>query len=139
MKTSGARSAPAKGRTAKGRRVWVVLVTVAFVGVLFTTVFPTRTFLAQRASLDASTEQLGVLEEQNRLLEERARLLDDDAEIERLAREEYHLVRPGEEAFAVLPAPGPPEVTPDVGAPPTDAGQDGNAVQRAWNWLTDLF
>ena len=120
------------------RRVWVVLVTLAFVGVLFTTVFPTRTFLAQRASLNASTEQLGVLHEQNRLLEERVRLLNDDAEIERLAREEYHLVRPGEEAFAVLPAPGPPEPPPQVGTP-SDEPDDANVVERAWGWLSDLF
>ncbi|MBA3956673.1 MAG: septum formation initiator family protein, partial [Acidimicrobiia bacterium] len=60
-------------------------------------------------------EQVAVLGEQNRLLEERARLLRDDAEIERLAREEYHLVRPGEEAYVVLPGPDrapPPEQLP---------------------------
>ncbi len=132
---SGSRGTRAKTR---GRRVWVVLASVAFVGVLFTTVFPTRTFLAQRASLDASTEQLGVLDEQNRLLEQRARLLNDDAEIERLAREEYHLVRPGEEAFAVLPAPGPPRPPSPVGTPPGEA--DGaNVVERAWMWLSDRF
>ncbi len=120
-----------------GRRVWVVLATVAFVGLLFTTVFPTRTFLAQRASLDASTEQLAVLDEQNRLLEERVRLLNDDAEIERLAREEYHLVRPGEKAFAVLPAPGPPEAQPQVGMPVEP--DDANMAERAWEWLTERF
>lgn len=120
-----------------GRRVWVVLATVAFVGLLFTTVFPTRTFLAQRASLDASIEQLAVLDEQNRLLEERVRLLNDDAEIERLAREEYHLVRPGEKAFAVLPAPGPPEAPPQVGMPVEP--DDPNMAERAWEWLTERF
>lgn len=118
--------------------MWAVLATVAFVGVVFTTVFPTRTFLAQRASLAAAIEQLEVLEEQSRLLEERARLLEDDAEIERLAREEYHLVRPGEEAFAVLPAPGPPPPPPRVGTPPPEA-DDANVVERAWEWLGDRF
>ncbi|MDQ3305396.1 MAG: septum formation initiator family protein [Actinomycetota bacterium] len=126
------------GARGRGRRMWAVLVTVAFVGVLFATVFPTRTFLAQRASLGAATEQLSVLDEQNRLLEERVGLLNDDAEIERLAREEYHLVRPGEEAFAVLPAPGPPRPPSPVGTPPGEA--DGaNVVERAWMWLSDRF
>jgi cell division protein FtsB len=120
------------------RRLWVVLVTLAFVAVLFVAVFPSRTFLAQRASLARVEEQLAVLGEQNRLLEERARLLRDDAEIERLAREQYHLVRPGEEAYVVLPSPGP--------APPPEPAQGHDAaaderhpLQRAWSWLQDRF
>lgn len=122
----------------RARRLGVVVGSVAFVGVLFTTVFPTRTFLAQRTSLDASTEQLQVLEEQNRRLEDRVGVLNDDAEIERLARQEYHLVRPGEQAFAVLPAPGPPEPPAQVGAPPP-VPDDDNALQRAWDWISGLF
>ncbi len=120
------------------RRLWVVLVTLAFVGVLFVAVFPSRTFLAQRASLSRVEEQLGVLDEQNRLLEERAELLQDDAEIERLAREEYHLVRPGEEAYVVLPSPEPPPPEPpaDLSA---DVAEEGNPLQRAWAWLSDRF
>ncbi len=126
------------GTRGKGRRVWVVLVTVALVGVLFTTVFPTRTFLAQRATLRASTEELGVINEDNRLLEERIRLLNDDTEIELMVRKLYLWVRPGERAFAVLPAPGPPEARPGVDAPP-EADDGVNAVGRVWNWFTGLF
>lgn len=118
------------------RRVWFVLVTVAFVGVLFVAVFPTRTFLAQRASVSAAEEQLEVLGEQNRLLEERARILHDDAEIERLAREEYHLVRPGEEAFALLPSPTTvPASAGDLAA----EADDRNLVERVRDWFSDRF
>lgn len=119
------------------RRLALGLVALASVVVLFTTVFPTRTFLAQRAAVGAAEEQLTVLSEQNRLLEQRARLLQDDAEIERLAREEYHLVRPGEKAYALLPPPAPPAPPPAVGIPPPS--DDGNPLQRGWNWLTSRF
>ena len=119
------------------RRLTLALVALASVVVLFTTVFPTRTFLAQRAAVGAAEEQLTVLSEQNRLLEQRARLLQDDAEIERLAREEYHLVRPGEKAYALLPPPAPPAPPPAVGIPPPS--DDGNPFQRGWNWLTSRF
>jgi cell division protein FtsB len=123
------------------RRLGVVLVTLAFVAVLFVAVFPSRTFLAQRASLSRAEEQVAVLGEQNRLLEERARLLRDDAEIERLAREEYHLVRPGEEAYVVLPGPDrppPPEQLPAAVAEDTPADVR-NPLERAWDWVTDRF
>ncbi|MBK9180545.1 MAG: septum formation initiator family protein [Acidimicrobiales bacterium] len=90
------------------RAVWPLLATVVLVGVLFLAVFPTRTFLGQRAAIERAEHQLGVLRGQADELQRRADALDTDAEIERLAREQYSLVRPGEQAFAVLP---PPAVT----------------------------
>lgn len=123
--------------TRRRRPLVLALAAVASVVVLGATVFPTRTFLAQRAAVGAAEERLEVLGEQNRLLEERARLLEDDAEIERLAREEYHLVRPGEKAYALLPPPTPSSAPPPVGTPPPP--DDGNVVQRAWEWLTSRF
>jgi cell division protein FtsB len=105
------------------RLVWPVLVSVVAVVVLVAAVLPTRTYLAQRASISRAQEQLEVLDEQNRALEERAAELRDDAEIERLAREQYNLVRPGEEAYALLPSPA---------APPSGPG----LLERAWETLT---
>jgi cell division protein FtsB len=113
-----------------------VLATVILVAVLFVGVFPTRTYLAQRAATGAAHEQLEVLREQNELLEARARLLHDDAEIERLAREQYNLVRPGEEAYAVLPPPQP-EVVEEPEA--TEEPVNRNLLERAWDGLTGIF
>ena len=48
-----------------------------------------------------------MLRAQNDAYEERIERLQTDEEIERLAREQYNLVFPGEEAYAVLPAPLP--------------------------------
>ncbi len=120
------------------RSAWVLPVAVVAVGVLVVVVFPTRTFLAQRASMQSAEEQLEVLDEQNRLLEERVRMLNDDAEIERLAREEYHLVRPGEEAYAVLPPSVPAAPPPAVGTAPTPA-HEPNRLEQVWDWLTGRF
>ncbi len=68
---------------------------------------PTRTWLDQRSSTAEASERLAVLREQNEVLRGRIDELGSDTEIERLAREEYNLVRPGEEAYAVLPPPLP--------------------------------
>ena len=97
------------------RAVWPVLVTVALVGFLFVAVFPTRTWMAQQQSIAEAEEQLRVLDEQNALLGERIASLQEDEEIERLAREQYNLVRPGEEAYAVLP-PAPTDVPATIPA-----------------------
>ena len=69
-----------------------------------------------------------VLNTENSRLTDQANKLHTDAEVERLAREQYDLVRPGEEAYAILPtaepgalaeAPGPaPATGPNAGIGP---------------------
>ncbi|MDQ1395621.1 MAG: hypothetical protein QOG64_880 [Acidimicrobiaceae bacterium] len=94
------------------RAVWPFLLSVAVVGVLFLFVFPARTYLAQRRDLAAAQSRVQVLGTQNKLLSDEASKLQDDAELERLARSQFGLVKPGEEAFAILPAPPPPTTVP---------------------------
>jgi cell division protein FtsB len=117
---------------------WPLLLSVVLVGVLFAGVFPTRTFLAQRTSISHAEKQLSVLDQQTAELQRRAQELQSDSEIERLAREQYNLVKPGEEAYAVLPPPtAKGQETPRVAAPANK--DEGNIVQRAWHAVTDLF
>jgi cell division protein FtsB len=86
----------------------------ALLGVLAFGVFPTQTFLDQRAATTEAEQRLAVLRDQNAAYEERIDRLETPEEVERLAREQYNLVFPGEEAYAVLPAPLPPLELPDV-------------------------
>ena len=104
------------------RRGWAVVVLVMAVGVLFVAVFPTRTWLAQRQDLAATERRVTVLSDQNVRLAARVQRLNTDAEIERLAREQYNLVRPGEEAYAILPAPPAPRPRPTPSAAPEGPG-----------------
>ena len=90
-----------------GRAAWPVVGTVVVLAVLVLGVFPTRTFLAQRSTTARTEKQLAVLRGANEDLARRVEALGTDAEVERLAREQYNLVRPGERAFGVLPAPRP--------------------------------
>lgn len=117
------------------RAVWPVLVVVVLIGVLFVAVFPTRTWLAQRREMSAATRQLAVLDEQNDLLEQRVRALQSDDEIERLAREQYNLVKPGEEAYALLPAPSSSTVT-TTPAPVAAGERERSLPGRIWHFLT---
>ncbi len=104
------------------RAAWLLVGSVVLVGILFVAVFPTRTYLTQRRDLAATERRLEVLSAQNDELAARARSLDTDAEIERLAREQYNMVRPGEEAYAILPPPPPPS---PPSPPSVPAGEPG--------------
>lgn len=87
---------------------------VATIAVLATYVFPTRTWLDQRAALAETSVEFEALKAERDALEARVDQLDSDGEIELIARSEYGLVLPGEEAYAVLPAPEPPVELPSV-------------------------
>ena len=104
------------------RRAWPLVVSLMAVGVLFVAVFPTRTWLAQRQDLVDTERRVVVLASQNDQLAARVQRLNTDAEIERLAREQYNLVRPGEEAFAILPSPPPPSARPAPGPDEEERG-----------------
>ena len=127
---------PAQRSRRVGRALWPVLATLGLVLVLFTAVFPTRTFLAQRSATASAQEQLSVLREQSAALEARAEQLQDDVEIERLAREHYNLVMPGEEAYAMLPSAAPPTTVPPA---PEASDEDRNPLERLWDGITDLL
>lgn len=86
----------------------------AVLGALAVGLFPTQTFLHQRAATGEAEQRLSVLRAQNEAFEERLDRLGSDEEIERLAREQYNLAYPGEEAYAVLPAPLPRLSLPEV-------------------------
>lgn len=87
---------------------------IALLSALAIGLFPTQTFLDQRADTREAQERLDVLRAQNESFEDRIDRLQTDAEIERVAREQYNLVYPGEEAYAVLPAPLPPLSLPTI-------------------------
>jgi cell division protein FtsB len=111
------RSTPAQHR----RRVLsrVVLGGIIVVALLFAFVFPARTLLAQRQRSDEERERLELLREQTRKLEEETIRLQDNAEIERIAREQYNFLLPGERPYVVVP---PPTSAPPATAPPTTGG-----------------
>jgi cell division protein FtsB len=109
------------------RRTIVLLAAAgATLAVLVLVVFPTRSYLKERSDVSSAAHQLQSLNSQNRQLTGQIGRLNTDAEIERLARKDYGLVKPGEEAYAILPgalaksaaASKPPAGRPPSGKPP---------------------
>ncbi len=102
----------------------ILVASVIFIGILFGAVYPTRTYLAQQRELRAAHHKLDLFKEQNGRLEAEAKRLESDEEIERIARARFNLVKPGEEAYAVVPVP------PKPGAPGAPAGSPAPTPRR---------
>ncbi len=95
-------------------RLRVAIAATIAVLVLFAFVFPFRAWLVQRREVERARQQLSTLDAQNRYLQQESNLLQTPAEIDRLARARFHMVRPGEDAYAVVPG-----TTPSHGATTT--------------------
>jgi cell division protein FtsB len=117
------------------RFLWPLLASVVLVTFLLVGVMPTRTYLQQRGQLAAAEERVDVLSEQNEVLEERIDQLLTDEEIERLAREQYNLVKPGEEAYAILP---PADAVPTTTVPAATADGEHEAARPWWRRAIDF-
>ena len=89
-------------------------VVLVLLGALFYAVFPTRTFLDQSSAIDQAQAELDALHDEHFALRSRLEVLSNPEEIERLARSEYNLVYPGEEAYALLPSSPEPVEVPDL-------------------------
>ncbi len=96
------------------RGLVLLVVLVALLAMLFYAVFPIGTYIDKRSAADAAQLELEALRSENEQFRTRIADLSDPVEIERLARLEYNLVFPGEQAYTILPqAPQPVEV-PDL-------------------------
>ena len=109
---------------------------IALLGVLALAVFPAKAWLDQRQIRRELAAQLATLNDRNRTLEERAAQLQSNEEIERLARQ-YNLVKPGEEAYFILPRPA---TAPEAAAPPPAAPASEPKPSRSlWDRIVDFF
>jgi cell division protein FtsB len=91
-------------RQAQARRnrlilVLGVMVSLAVVGAWF----PASDLLHQRQQLAQTSSELHQLDGQNRALRHQAKELETPAAVGRIAQQQYDLVKPGEQAYQVLP------------------------------------
>ena len=91
-------------RRAGGIRFVLLLVLFVVAGFVATGVLPVREYLERGTDVEAGQDEL------DRLLTENAALADDidalytEQEVERVAREQYGFVRPGEVGYVVIPS-----------------------------------
>lgn len=94
---------------------------------------PARQAFSQQSMIRAEQRKLVVLQSENQKLNERLARLQDPEYVEKLAREELGLVKPGEVAYVVVPGE---IVTATVKAP---VAPDKPWYQEAADWVKAFF
>ncbi len=105
----------------------MALAGIAAAAILVTS-FPFSVLFSQHKQLSAEAAQLTQLQRQNGLLAEQRQQLNSNAEVKRLAQQNYQLVEPGQSLFVILPpdgqvkssAPGSPTVGDPADLPVVD-------------------
>jgi cell division protein DivIC len=98
-----------------------------------TGVAPARQAFQQRERLDQVQAKVTALTQRNAELTSRLNRLSDVSYMEKLAREQLGVVRPGETSYVIVPAPAPLKPVSEVEAPPQ------GLRQQAAEWVKDLF
>jgi len=106
-----------------------VLVIVGLAGI-----FPFRQLVDQEESVALAEAQLDALVTENRRLEYRIAALQSDLEVERLAREHFGLVMPGEVGYVADVPEG--VIDPVPPGRPTTLAPDRPWWSRLWDFLT---
>jgi cell division protein FtsB len=76
---------------------------LVLLGAMYLFAFPARTYLAQKRDIAVQARTISVLKVENTKLAAERTDLQNDTYIEQLARREFGLVMPGQQAFMVLP------------------------------------
>jgi len=112
----------------------VTLLLLVGVAVVFSNVFPFRQILAQQELVLQKEQTLAVLEAENARLTSAADYLQTDQGVEKIARQDFGYVRPGEVAFVVVAPPDEAEFVPPAAEPIEEL--DRAWWQGIWDFLT---
>ncbi len=88
--------------------VKIAMGVLVLVGAVYLFAFPAHTYLAQKHDIAATEQTVTVLRAENAKLTAERSALQSGSTIERIARQEYGLVKPGQQAFMVLPSANKP-------------------------------
>jgi len=120
-------------RSRLGTAAFIVLLVA--LGLVATGVLPVRDFLERENAVNEANQQLAEVTETNAVLAEDVNALYSEQEVERIAREQYGFVRPGEVGYvAVLPDNPDAEVAP---VEPEPVERDDRTIpQMIWDFIT---
>ncbi|MFV2000764.1 MAG: septum formation initiator family protein [Acidimicrobiia bacterium] len=130
---------PEKRKRRRGRRsrfgsLFFIVVLIAL-GLVATGVLPVRDYLERENEVNAAQVRLDGLQSANAELAADVDALFSEQEVERIAREQYGFVRPGEIGYVVLTPDV--ETTPDKDPEPVAVPSDNRSLlQSIWDFMT---
>jgi cell division protein FtsB len=119
-------------RGLRARRLRLGLLALVVGALAVTGIAPAQQVYQQRRLIDKEEAKLAALTEKNAALESRLARSQDPAYMEKLAREQLGLVRPGDTSYVVIP--GPP-----VPAPPAPPAQPSSWWDRISSWFREFL
>ena len=118
---------PPLGLTPRGAVLLLALFALAA-----TAVYPLRQYVSQQDRIGRLEAKQQALAAENARLETERKRLQDPAYVQQLAKRDYHVVSPGEEAWVVTGTPP----TSNSAQASADAAADRPWYKRAWQRLT---
>ena len=115
------------------------LLTVLLIGVavVLAGIFPFRQIIASNRAVEVAEQKLDALEEESEILEARIAALQTPEEVERLAREQFGLVRPYEIGYVVVTPPGEaPAPAPETAGVEVAEDSGRQWWEGVWDFLT---
>jgi cell division protein FtsB len=121
-----------RNRGLRVRRLRLGLLALVVGALAVTGIGPAQQVYQQRRLIEKEEVKLAGLTEKNAALESRLARSQDPAYMEKLAREQLGLVRPGETSYVVIPGPAVP-------APPAPPTQPGSWWDRISSWFHEVL
>jgi cell division protein FtsB len=102
---------------------FLAVVLLAALAITMAGIFPFRQMLAQDRQVENTRLQYETLVDENARLADEIERLETPLEVERIAREQYGLVRPGEAAYRTVPSDDPA---------PSDTAKLAEPLEKPW-------
>ncbi|MCJ7725796.1 MAG: septum formation initiator family protein [Acidimicrobiia bacterium] len=125
-------------RQGSGFSSLLLIVGLLAVVVVLAGIFPFRQIIAGSREVDAAEGRLAAIREETEVLESRISALQTPEEVERLAREQFGLVMPGEIGYVVVTPPWEDD-GPAAGAQAETDGSTDPADRPWWRPIWDFL
>lgn len=126
---------PPKRRRRSRWRAMLFFVLLVALGLVASGVLPIQQYLGREIQVTDARDRLATLEAQNAAMASDVDALQSDQEIERVAREQYGFVRPGEIGYVVV-TPDAPDVDSPAAVPVEPETPAPGFFERVWRYLT---
>ncbi|MFO7700454.1 MAG: septum formation initiator family protein [Acidimicrobiia bacterium] len=135
LERSIATEPPRRRRRRSRVRSMLFVTLLVSVGLMAAGVLPVQQYLERGNQVNAARDRLAVLEADNAALRDDASALLSEQEIERVAREQYGFVRPGEISYVVI-TPDEADPSGPVAAVTTGPSEPRSFLERIWDFVT---